>query len=503
MTVNAEDRFAVYLRKSRADLELEKLGEGETLARHAEILRALAEKHGIHADQIDTYREVVSGETIQDRPQMQALLRAVSAKKYKAVLVVEIERLARGNTSDQGKVADAFSYSGTRIYTPQKIYDPANEFDQEYLEFGLFMSRREYKTIRRRLEAGKLQAAQEGQFIGTFVPYGYKAVRTSRKDRHLEPVQPQAAIVKRIFRMAANGKTPYQIAKALTLGGIPSPRSGGEWGKSTITRILQNPVYIGKIRWNNTVTERYLADDGSTKKRRVKSGNSILVDGKHEPLVDEREFNSIQGAFRASSPVPECYDMVNPLSGLLRCLKCGRSIVYVSPSKKAPRAKFSHKNAMLCEQASAPVDDVVNAITAKLKEILVNSEIRAAAPEEETDEREILETLQEQIQKQEARLKRIYDSYEAGVYSPNEFISRRQQAAKDLQSAKEQFQSATANCIKTPRNEQIARLHDIIEMLNNPSIPAKEKNQFLKAFISVIWYDNDGDELRLEIVLKA
>ena len=107
------DLYAMYLRKSRADMELEALGEGETLARHQAMLETLAAKHDIHPDQIIIYREVVSGESIDDRPEMQRLLSDVYARKFKGVLVVEVERLARGNTKDQGEVADAFQVSDT------------------------------------------------------------------------------------------------------------------------------------------------------------------------------------------------------------------------------------------------------------------------------------------------------------------------------------------------------------------------------------------------------
>ena len=41
-----------------------------------------------------------------------------------------------GNTRDQGIVAEAFKYSDTKIITPSKTYDPNNEFDEEYFEFG-------------------------------------------------------------------------------------------------------------------------------------------------------------------------------------------------------------------------------------------------------------------------------------------------------------------------------------------------------------------------------
>ena len=157
------EEYVIYLRKSREDIEAEKYGEGETLARHEKILLNLAQKKNLHISRI--YREIVSGETISERQQMQKLLQDVENEKWKGVLVVELERLARGDTADQAKVAKAFKYSHTKIITPMKTYDPDNEFDEEYFEFGLFMSRREYKTINRRLQRGREISAQEGKFV--------------------------------------------------------------------------------------------------------------------------------------------------------------------------------------------------------------------------------------------------------------------------------------------------------------------------------------------------
>ena len=114
------ERYAIYLRKSRADIELEAIEKMETLKRHKKILLELAYKKHIHVDDNDIYEEIVSGETIAARPQMQKLLKAVYQKTYRGVLVVEIERLARGDTRDQGEVAEAFKYSNTLIITPTK-----------------------------------------------------------------------------------------------------------------------------------------------------------------------------------------------------------------------------------------------------------------------------------------------------------------------------------------------------------------------------------------------
>lgn len=118
----------------------------------------------------DVYSEIVSGERVADRPQMQRLLNDVGDGRWTGVLVMEVERLARGDTMDQGLVAQAFKYSSTKIITPVKVYDPSNEFDEEYFEFGLFMSRREYKTINRRQQAGRLASAIEGNYIGNIPP---------------------------------------------------------------------------------------------------------------------------------------------------------------------------------------------------------------------------------------------------------------------------------------------------------------------------------------------
>lgn len=141
--------YCIYLRKSRADKEL--CSEEEVLKRHETTLLELAKNRSYNITKI--FREVVSGETLAARPQMQELLSEVENGLWEGVLVMEVERLARGNSVDQGIVSQAFKYSNTLIITPTKTYNPANEFDEEYFEFGLFMSRREYKTINRRLNA--------------------------------------------------------------------------------------------------------------------------------------------------------------------------------------------------------------------------------------------------------------------------------------------------------------------------------------------------------------
>ena len=197
--------YLIYLRKSRADIEAEQRGEGETLARHERSLLDLAGRLKLNI--VDIYREVVSGETIAARPVMQQLLTEVESGLWAGVLVMEVERLARGDTIDQGIVAQAFKFSGTKIVTPSKTYDPENEFDEEYFEFGLFMSRREYKTINRRLQRGREASIKEGKYVGSISPYGYDKVKLERdKGFTLAPNPDQAPIVRMIYELYTRGE---------------------------------------------------------------------------------------------------------------------------------------------------------------------------------------------------------------------------------------------------------------------------------------------------------
>ena len=149
----------------------------------------------------------ISGESIEARPQMQRLLKAVEMRTYTAVPCIELERLSRGNGAGQARILKAFQFSNTKIITLNKTYDLASddEFDEEFFEFGLFMSRREYKTIKRRLLRGRMQSQQEGYFIGSTLPFGYGKIKNPEGKGHILVPNEQTPILQMIFRRYAEG----------------------------------------------------------------------------------------------------------------------------------------------------------------------------------------------------------------------------------------------------------------------------------------------------------
>ena len=323
------EQYAKYLRKSRFDRDYAELSIEETLKRHEQILDKLAQDRGYHIAK--TYYEVVSGESIATRPEIQKLLEEVNAGLYTGVLVVDLERLARGNSADQAYISQVFQFSETKIITPMKVYDPTNEFDEEYFEFGLFMSRREYKTINRRLIRGRDSSASEGKYISSIAPYGYKRVKLeNEKGFTLEPVPEEAEVVKRVFNMYLHHAGTKIIANRLNDDGVPT-RHGGLWEYSTIAQMLTNEVYMGKIRrgWSKQFKT---IEDGVVKKhiRRAKPGADYkLYDGRHAPLISEETFCAAQAIREENYPsarVKRETELQNAFAGLIFCAKCGKRV---------------------------------------------------------------------------------------------------------------------------------------------------------------------------------
>lgn len=512
--VYSQDQYAMYLRKSRADMELEAMGEGETLARHKKMLDALAAKHDIHPDQITVYREVVSGDSISERPEMQKLLKDVYAKTYKGVLVVEVERLARGNTKDQGEVADAFQYSSTHIITPAKVYDPNNESDQEYFEFGLFMSRREYKTIRRRLEAGRLQSVKEGNFIGTGVPFGFDVVKKSKKERILVENPEDSRIVKMIFDWFTEERiNPGVIAKRLTTMGIKTPTGLKDWNRSTVKDILQNVHYIGKVRWKHRELQKDFVDGKLVKvSKRNDHEQSQVFEGKHEGFISEEQFYKARDLFSEFVPLPICKEISNPLAGLIFCSTCGKAIRINHYHERNTEARYVHINLTDCRKKSASVPVIHDALVDVLNAYINDFSIKMNNnyhQDERIKHLEMIQAMETELSKQERKRDRLFDSFEDGVYTREEFIERKQRYNHSIEELKKQIQEVKEACPE-PVNyeEQIENLHAIIKCIKDPELNGKAKNDFLKRFIDRITYDiidygaGKGGKPILEVFLK-
>lgn len=341
VTLDPNGIYDAYLRKSRADMELEKLKKFDTLKQHEKFLKDRANQLGIKIRKI--YREVVSGESIQERPEMQEVLKNVETGTIDGILVVEVERLTRGDAKDQGTVTQAFKYSNTKIITLNKIYDSNSDEDEEYFEFGLFMSRREYKTINRRMQRARIANVLDGKYCASEPPFGYKKVRVKYgKGYTLEPVSEEAEIVKEMYQKRADGMGYDIICNWLNTLDF-KPKKSDVWTPATIKGMLSNPIYIGKIRWNSNKQKKILINGQIIKKR--KKGNNedlILVEGLHPAIISNELFDIVQGIKPNKASTKHNTELQNPLATLVKCADCGRSMQrrpYYDNKKQEPKLR--------------------------------------------------------------------------------------------------------------------------------------------------------------------
>lgn len=423
--------YCAYLRKSRADREAEARGEGETLARHEKTLLELAAKMNINLTKI--YREIVSGETIAARPVVQRLLDEVRHGLWEGVLVMEVERLARGDTKDQGIISEAFQISDTQIITPIKTFNPANEFDEEYLEFNLFMSRREYKTINRRIQRGRIRSIREGKWISPEPPYGYVRVKIEGDSGYtLEPHKEQAEAVRLIFQWYTQEQIgANRIADRLNEYGFKPARSE-KWSRLTIRNMLSNPVYTGMVKWGERAEVKSIDENGNVKKSRPHNPNLILVQGLHPALVSMEVFNKAKEVRKNNiiPAAPKAHKLKNPLAGLIECGRCGRKMQRQEDKRRG--SVWLHCEGQYCDNVSSRFEFVEEDILAGLKTCLDQFKLhpeQPAAEDPDADLRVAIDRHNGELEKIKKQVSNLHDLLEQGVYSVETFLARQQTLA--------------------------------------------------------------------------
>lgn len=504
------EQYVRYLRKSRFDRDYAELSIEETLKRHEAILDRLARERGYPIAK--TYYEVVSGESIAARPEIQKLLEEVSAGLYAGVLVVDLERLARGNGADQAYISQVFQFSGTKIITPMKTYDPGNEFDEEYFEFGLFMSRREYKTINRRLIRGRESSASEGKYIHSIAPYGYERVKLeNEKGFTLRPHPEEAPVVQKIFTLFLQCNGTKTIANYLNDHDIPT-RHGELWAYSTISAILTNPVYMGKIRRGWCRQQKSL-DHGVVKKnvKRQKSmADYTTYDGLHPSLVTEADFMRAQEIRQERRPLAKVRDefaLQNAFAGLLFCAECGKRVGRtVTARSRGALPRFRCVNARNCHNGSAGYEvveaEIMNALCLWLKGYQVK--IEASDFDEDISlYKSLLEKYAQELAALDGQLENAFELVEKGVYTVEVFQSRREKITATADGVKEKQRRAADMLNRLEEGEltqgklipQTEALLDSYDAMTN-----QERNELLKAILHKIEYRKGADG-RIEIDL--
>ena len=288
-----------------------------------------------------------SGKSIEGRVSFNQMMEDIKSGKdgVSYVLVFKLSRFGR-NAADVLATLQVMQDFGVNLICVEDGIDSSKDAGKLMISVLSAVAEIERENIRVQTMEGRMQKAREGKWNGGFAPYGYSLI-----DGKLEVNEEEAVAIRMIFDqyvntdLGANG-----IAKYLENHGIHKiARQNGKnplFDAALIRRIIQNPVYSGKISYGRRRTEK--VHGTRNEYRQVKKDDYLLVDGLHEALVSEEVWEQAQVKVAAQA---KKYEKVNRdkrekihlLSGILKCPVCGAGM-YGNKSIKKRKDGSNYKD---------------------------------------------------------------------------------------------------------------------------------------------------------------
>lgn len=492
-----------YLRKSRSDDPL--LTVEEVLSKHEAMLDEWAEKHlGSVVPEENKYREVVSGETIAERPEINRVLRLIESPRYKAVAVVEPQRLTRGDLEDIGRLMKLLKHTNTLVITPQRIYDLRDEYDWDAFERELKRGNDYLEYTKKILNRGRLLSVSQGNFVGNTAPYGYDktfVTEGKRKCPILVPNKEEADVVRMMFDLYVNkdmGCT--NICKKFDAMGIKPPK-GEHWSAAAMTKMLENIHYIGKVKWNHRKTLT-IVEEGEFKKTRpvAKVGEYLIYDGKHEAIVPEELFNAAQAKKGKNTRQKPNTKVRNPFAGLIWC-KCGRAMSLRIYKNRDAAPRLLCDGQTYCKTGSCLYTEMEERVSAILADCIRDFQVRLKNNEGDSVKLHMrlinnLEAKQKELEAKElAQWEAQADPDPAKRMPPHIFQKLNEKLLKEKEEVRQALCKAYESMPEpVDYEEKIAQFTEALNALHNPDVDAATKNRLLKACIERIEYHRDAPQ---------
>lgn len=491
-----------YDRKSRLDDPL--MTVEEVLEKHGRMLDEYANRHlGGSIPEKNKYKEVGSGESIDSRPEMLRLLKAVENPSIKAILVVDVQRLSRGDLEDAGRLIKILRYTNTYVITPYKIYDLRDEYDRDAFERELKKGNEYLEYFKKIQRRGTIDSVAAGNYVGSVAPFGFDRlpIKDGKKECFtLIENKEQANIVRLIFEWYCNediGVTA--ICRRLEAMNIKTNSGGTKWRPSIIFAMLENVHYIGYVRWNWRKTIKVIEDQKVKETRpKAKVDEYLLYKGKHKGIISEELFQKAQEIRGSRHRAPINLSLKNPLSGILYC-KCGAKMgynTYVTNGVEIAPPKLKCNNQVYCKSGSAEFNEVFENICSTLEDCIEDFKVRI--DDKRDDSIKLHKNLIANLKKKLEDLQTTEDLQWESLHHPDAnqrmpqavFNRLNEKVLKEKEAVREALCKAEESMPEPiDYKEKVLTFTDALNALRDPNISAKIKNQYLKDIVERIDYD--------------
>ena len=472
---------AAYIRVSTDDqAEYSPASQLEKIRLYAERNQILLPKEFIFVD------EGISGRKTKNRPAFNEMIGLAKRKPkpFDVILVWKFSRFARNRE-------DSIVYkSMLRKEHNIDVVSVSEDIGDDKLSIlieAIIEAMDEFYSINlaEEVKRGMTEKAKRGGVLS--IPgFGYKV-----ENGEYIVVPEEAEIIRKVFNDYVNGKGLLTIAKELNAMGVRTHR-GNKIENRTVEYWLNNPLYIGKTRWNpdGKLSRNYTAD------------TAIITDGPHEPIIDMETWEKAQKKMQEQKARFRKFfnsdrkGLSHWLTGILRCEKCGKVLSYQGGyfgCSERSRGKCDGVGYIKAEKIAKIILNILSEME------LPNVELDFAESEVEeqstyTDDSKIIST---QIQRLEIRLERVKLAYEDGVDTLEEYKENKKSILDEIEKLKEILETTQEEEPEEKAKIDKKELRRLTEVLKDADVSNVEKNNMARTiFKEIIKGGKDGKSLK-------
>ena len=344
MKAGSTYKAALYMRLSKDD---DGTSESASIMTQRKMLRSYAADNGYLV--FDEYVDDGWSGTNFDRPDFKRMIADIEAGKVNLVLTKDLSRLGRDYIAAGQYTEIYFPSKGVRYIAINDGYDS----DSPYTDIAPFknvINEMYARDTSKKIRSAFTTKMRDGAYIAAFAPYGYQ--KDPADKNHLVVDTQSGEIVKQIFRLAANGALPIEIARTLNAERTPSPAvyrcmthegldvnqysQRQEWTSATITKMLRNVVYLGHTAQGKTTRVSFKSHLTVSNPR----DEWIVVENTHEALVDAETFDLVRRR-SASRTCGKKGAFYNLFSGIAKCADCGKNMSATGTRKRGSPANLT------------------------------------------------------------------------------------------------------------------------------------------------------------------
>lgn len=416
----------------------------------------------------------ISGRAAQKRPGFQQMIAAAKdpSHPFDVIIVWKFSRFARNQEESifyksilrsKCKV-DVLSVSEPLIAGPfgsliERIIEWMDEF------YSVRLSEEVKRSMTVNAKKGNLQSIP---------PFGYKV-----EDHALVIVPEEAEIVREIFRRFVGGEAMYALSQSINARGIRTHR-GNPFENRTVDYILNNPVYIGKLRWTPT---------GKTR-RDFRNADSIIADASHPAIIDIPTWEAAQARILELKKSYKWHSKPASgrkhwLCGIVRCPTCGSTLAFTAPHYMQCNGRLHGK----CTTSQhVPVELLEEAFIQQLQhDLTFSGSVSCTVHRVSTPD--AAQELRQKRARLASRLDRLRDAYLDGVESLADYKSARQQLQTQLDSIDADIKKADAASIPDTASALRATIAATLETLRSPNATIAQKYESAQRIIDKCYFD--------------